>query len=69
LELDLEARDPLFQFHRLRYVDLVRAYARGTSAVTTNAVQIGTSVRKVCGFVTSNNGRAGRTVTVGVDER
>ena len=59
LELQLEARDPLLQFHRFRHVDLVGASARGRSAVTTDAVQCRTSVRKLFDSVTSNNGRAG----------
>jgi hypothetical protein len=59
LQLQLEPRDPLLQFHRLRHVDLVGASVRGRSAVTTDAVQCGMSVRKLAESVTSNNGRAG----------
>src|SRR6188508_2957128 len=59
LELDFDACDPIFQFHRLRHVELASARSRGRSAVTTQAVQRGMSVRKVCDFVTSNNSRAG----------
>ena len=58
LELDFESSDPLFQFHRLRHVELVRARSGGRSAVATQAVQRGMSVRKVCVLVTRNNSRA-----------
>ena len=46
LELDFESGDPLFQFHRLRHVELVSARSGGMSAVATQAVQCEMSVRK-----------------------
>ena len=64
LERHLEARDPLLQFHALRHLDLVCARAWVRRAVTTDAGQCEGSVRKVFVFVTTNNGRAGRTVRV-----
>src|SRR5262245_9562949 len=58
LELDFESGDPLFQFHRLRHLELASVRSGGGSAVATQAGQRGMSVRKACGFVTSNNSRA-----------
>src|SRR5262245_23463008 len=57
-ELDFESGDPLFQFPRLRHLELVSLCSGGGRGVATQAGQRGMSVRKACGVVTSNNSRA-----------